>query len=103
VSVHSLPDYENFKDAIIYKINSSSHYSIPDIPKLIYDAGEDIPLIDEIVTLSAYTKPDERELNSISELINADDNYKMYEDNLMANVSIDSSTGIVTINTIYIP
>lgn len=103
VSVHSLPDYENFKDAIIYKINSSSHYSIPDIPKLIYDAGEDIPLIDEIVTLSAYTGPNERELSSISELINADSNYKMYEDNLMANVSIDSSTGTVTINTIYIP
>lgn len=103
VSVHSLPDYENFKDAIIYKINSSSHYSIPDIPKLIYDAGEDIPLIPETVNLSAYTKPNGQEINFINELINADDNYKMYEDNLMAKVSINSSTGALEIETIYIP
>lgn len=36
VSVHSLPTYENYKDAIIYKINSISP-SAPPIAKIIYD------------------------------------------------------------------
>ena len=36
VSVHSLPTYENYKDAIIYKINSISP-GAPPIAKIIYD------------------------------------------------------------------
>ena len=36
VSVHSLPTYENYKDAIIYKINSKSIQE-PPLPKIIYD------------------------------------------------------------------
>jgi hypothetical protein len=36
VSVASLPDYENYKDAIIYRINS--HYPIaPPLAKIIFD------------------------------------------------------------------
>lgn len=36
VSVHSLPDYENYKDAIIYKINSKTH-GAPPLAKIIFD------------------------------------------------------------------
>lgn len=103
VSVHSLPDYENFKDAVIYKINSSSHYSIPDIPKLIYDAGEDIPLEATTIELSAQSALPEHEINTVKDLINADENYKLYEDNLIAKIRIDSSTQEVTIETLYVP
>lgn len=39
VSVHSLPDYENYKDAIIYKINNKSRFVIPPLAKIIYDAA----------------------------------------------------------------
>ena len=36
VSVHSLPTYENYKDAIIYKINSRTH-GAPPMAKIIFD------------------------------------------------------------------
>jgi hypothetical protein len=36
VSVHSLPTYENYKDAIIYKINSRTK-TAPPLAKIIFD------------------------------------------------------------------
>lgn len=39
VSVHSLPDYENYKDAIIYKINNRGKFVVPPLAKIIYDAA----------------------------------------------------------------
>lgn len=37
ISVDSLPDYENYKDAIIYRINTSNKYMAPPIATIIYD------------------------------------------------------------------
>ena len=37
VSVDSLPDYENYKDAIIYRINTSSEYRLPPLAQIIFD------------------------------------------------------------------
>lgn len=37
VSVDSLPDYENYKDAIIYRINTSSEYRLPPLATIIFD------------------------------------------------------------------
>ena len=36
VSVHSLPTYDNYKDAIIYKINSRTKLA-PPLAKIIFD------------------------------------------------------------------
>ena len=106
VSVHSLPDYENFKDAIIYKINSSSHFLVPDIPKLIYDAGADIPLEPDVINLTATVSPQEdvenyHPVNTIRELINQDDNYKIYDNDLIAKITIDEHDSVI-IETIYV-
>lgn len=38
VSVHSLPTYENYKDAVIYKINTKTKRA-PVLPKIIFDAA----------------------------------------------------------------
>lgn len=50
VSVHSLPDYENCKDAIIYKINSRGRCHVPPLAKIIYD--EAIASLGTIVALT---------------------------------------------------
>lgn len=50
VSVHSLPTYESYKDAIIYKINSKGRCHIPPMAKIIFD--EAMASQGEIVTLT---------------------------------------------------
>lgn len=102
VSVHSLPDYENYKDAIIYKINSSSHYHIPDIPKLIFDAGEDIPLETDEISFEYQTNIQGESLATLSQLINRDYNYKVYDNKLIGKVSYDEQSGEMSIDDIYI-
>lgn len=37
VSAHSLPTYENFKDAVIYRINNKTKHCPPPVAKIIYD------------------------------------------------------------------
>ena len=39
VSVHSLPDYENYRDAVIYRINNRGKFQVPPLAKIIYDAA----------------------------------------------------------------
>lgn len=39
VSVLDLPDYENYKDAVIYKINSRSRCVFPPLAKIIFDGN----------------------------------------------------------------
>lgn len=39
VSVNSLPTYENYKDAIIYRINTREKCKVPPLAKIIYDAA----------------------------------------------------------------
>lgn len=58
VSVHSLPTYENYKDAIIYKINSRTK-TAPPLAKIIFDyAMEEKGQLTKIeFTLSNQTRP----------------------------------------------
>ena len=37
ISADSLPDYENYKDAIIYRINTRSDFMVPPIAEIIFD------------------------------------------------------------------
>lgn len=102
ISVNSLPDYENYKDAIIYKINNGVGYTIPDISKLIYDEGdkESKEIVYDQVTFSAAEE--EVPLQTLSQLINKDSRYKLYEDNLLVSI-IDLPNGDFEIDDIYIP
>lgn len=104
ISVNSLPDYENYKDAIIYKINEGVGYTIPDISKLIYDEGDkDAKSITyDQITLSAEQKANEAPLQTLLQLINKDNKYKLYEDNLLVSI-IKSSNETFQIDDIYIP
>lgn len=104
VSVHSLPDYENFKDAIIYKINSTAHFTIPSIPKLIFDEGQSASIEPDVITPSILLPPAEdgeyKTVETIRDLINQDNTYKIYEDNLIAKVTIDEQDKL-TVDDIY--
>lgn len=104
ISVNSLPDYENYKDAIIYKINEGSGYIIPDISKLIYDEGDkDAKSIAyDQITLSAEQRENEMPLQTLLQLINKDSKYKLYEDNLLVSI-INTTNGTFQIDDIYIP
>lgn len=57
VSVHSLPTYENYKDAIIYKINSRTH-GAPPMAKIIFDYAmeEKGQLVNFTLTLTGQEK-----------------------------------------------
>ena len=52
VSVNSLPTYENYKDTIIYKINSKGKCHIPPIAKIIFD--EAMANMGEVVSLTLH-------------------------------------------------
>lgn len=58
VSVHSLPDYENYKSAIIYKINSRSKVA-PPFAKIIFDAAmtEKYQLVIDVLEQDNYNSP----------------------------------------------
>lgn len=54
VSVHSLPTYENYKDAIIYKINSKTK-PVPPLAKIIFDYAKESEgiIVEKDLTLAA--------------------------------------------------
>lgn len=88
ISVNSLPDYENYKDAIIYKINNNIEHIMPDIPKLIYDEGDEEikSIMQEYITITANQDIEDTPLQTLLQLINKDNTYKLYEDNLLVSI-----------------
>lgn len=103
ISVNSLPTYDNYKDAVIYKINSSSHYSIPDLPKLIFDEGAEKQIEADVISFTYQSNDSsEPQLITVRQLINKDSNeYKLYDDDLIAKITIDGDQ--IIIDEIYIP
>lgn len=100
VSVHSLPDYENYKDAIIYKINNRGKFAVPPLAKIIYDSaiegqGQQVELnfyYEEEITEETL-KPSYSTLGQLLKVASGKENnpmddtpaqyrFRVYEDNL---------------------
>ena len=121
VSVHSLPDYENYKDAIIYKINNRGKFVVPPLAKIIYDAAMEgqgtIKTLNfsynEAITEENY-KPsystlgelikyaNGKELNS-TDATPAQYRFKVYEGDIIEAGTYDNQNNFVSAEQYYFP
>jgi len=84
VSVNSLPTYENYKDAIIYRINNKGVCHIPPLAKIIFDDA--MENMGEVKTLDEL-EYDSENLNSTISLAKllSENGYILYEEGYFSN------------------
>ena len=98
VSVHSLPTYENYKDAIIYKINSRTKLA-PPLAKIIFDYAMESQGSLEYVNLEVPAATEDVKEISLGKLLELN-GYTLY---ICGAISYTEEIGVETLTNYYYP